>query len=227
MALQAIEGKNVILRALKGVDMVPFACATSLEFYYDTEMIEKSTVSSAGFTEWAGGMGTWGLTLGTVTHILKPGYYTVFDTLLDALRKLGLLIELSFDDEAGNIKTITGTVLIPHTGLSAGVDGFSEDDVEMIGSGGFTLNTTLFTPDQTEYEVQRYPYTSSVGGETSVGNAILINREILSVEIDGVGKELILAGDPTDKQAKYVQGTGTILLPYPLSPTEWVLILYK
>src|SRR5688500_808455 len=126
MALQAIEGKNVILRALQGADMVPFACATSLEFYYDTELIEKSTVSSAGFSEWAGSMGTWGKTHGTVTHIVKTGYYTVFDTLLDALRKQGLFVELSFEDEIGNIKTITGTVLIPHTGISAGVEGFSE-----------------------------------------------------------------------------------------------------
>jgi hypothetical protein len=230
MAQRAIEGQNVLLRAKLGGDYIPFACATSVDFYYDTELIEKATVGMYGFKSWISGMGEWGMTLNTVTYVQPTTEsYTVFDTLLDSLRKIGLFIELSFEDNDGNLKTITGHVLIPHTGITSPVDGFSEDTIEFKGDGAFAINTELITPDTADTEVKTPIDFTAAGGETSLTYPELIGATLLYVGRDGTGKEVIQSDDPNDKQVKFISTTGTIFFAAsdPLGPGEWILILYK
>lgn len=241
MAQLAIEGKNVLLEALRDngaglYEYVPFACATSVDFYYDTEMIEKATVGMAGFRGFEAGLGEWGLTLNTVTHaVFGNNAYTVFDTLLQSLRKNGLDIRLTFEDNSANLQVITGHVLIPHTGISSPVDGFSEDDIELKGDGAFALTTSIVNPPSHDFEVKKLEYYS-VGGEQQLTFSDLIGRTILYMGRDGIGRDEINIGNPTDKQFYFNPTLGTIYFYNPGSMTgyintlkadEWVLILYK
>jgi hypothetical protein len=229
MAQKAIEGKNVLLRAKRGDEYVPFVCATSVDFTYDTELIAKTTVNSAGFRQYAARLGEWGLTLSTVTHIVSPNSdnaYTVFDTMTEQARKTGMDIELIFQDNDGNLKTITGHVLIPHTGISSPVEGFSEDEIEFKGSGAFEINTELITPTVNNSQVYSKDYTAA-GGETTITFSDLIGKEILNVQRDGIGKDVIAVGTPNDKQVKFLTASGTFSFSTELGLDEWVLILYK
>lgn len=228
--MRAIEGKNVEFQALYNDEWIPFACQTSLDFYYDTELIEKTTVSSGRFKEWAAGLGEWGFALNLVTHAAPvTTMLTVFDTLLEALRKNGLDVRAIYEDTDGNMATITGHVLIPHTGITSAVEGFSEDDIELKGSGAFSLLTQLQTPPNDDEEV--FPISPVVPEgnlETVIPELVGVPvSEILSFERDGIGKQIIVVGDPTDKQVKYVQADGKFILPYPAGAGEWFLILRK
>lgn len=230
MSQRAIEGENVILTAKMLNEYIPFACATAVEFYYDSELKEKATVGMQGFKSFVCGIGEWGLTLSSVTHILPPvgsSMYTVFDSLLQSLRKAGLDIQLIWEDKEGNLKTITGHVMIPHTGINSPVDGFSEDTIEMKGSGSFAISTTLITPGNSTSDVQPPIGYYGIGGELSVTFPQLILVEPLLVFRDGLEREIITVGTPTSKQVKYDSASGTISWTDPLGPGEWVNILYK
>ena len=224
--MRAIEGKNVLLRALKDDTYIPFACAFSVEFYFDSEIIEKTTPNSGRFKEWRTGLGEWGLTLNTVTHALpSTTMFTVFDTLLEALRTNGLDIELSFSDDEGNVVTITGHVLIPHTGITSPEEGFSEDEIEMKGSGGFTMQTELANPVGGSGEPTPVEPTYSTGDtEIEVPELDGLTADDFVIERDGIGKQVITSGTPTDKQVLFTAPT-TISLPYPVQEGEWILIL--
>jgi hypothetical protein len=234
MAQTAVEGKNVLIKFLKDGEYVPYACATSIDYYKDREAIETSTVDSAGWAEYVYGFGTWGMTLGGVTHIVPTNGivadgFTVFEMLQKQLNKLTVDLELSFEDSAGNIKTLVGTVIIPHVGISAGAEGFSEDSVELQGTGVPEIGTTLIDPVVNTNEVIKIEYTAT-GGETTVQYDELIGKtkeEILHVHRDAGILEVIDVGTPTDRQVKIIAGTGTLSLLTALSAGEFFLILYK
>jgi len=230
MAQTALTGENVLLEADLGGQWIPFACVTSLEFYYDTELIEKATVGLQGFKSYVSGMGEWGFTLSTVTHVVPPSgtMYTVFDTLLLSLRKNGLDIRTIYQDNNGNLIEITGHVMIPHTGIASPVDGFSEDTIEMKGSGAFALSTTLTNPGTTNTDLQDpIDYTSPAGGETDFTDPDLVGATLVYVGRDGIDHEVITVGTPNAKQVKFITATGTIVFASPLSQDEWIHILYK
>lgn len=209
--------------------MVNWACATGMDFYYDTEMIEKATVGTAGHKRWTYGMSEWGLTLYSLTVIVPtPTMYTVFDSLLESLRKIGLDIELIFEDSVGNLKVLSGRCMIPRTAISASENGFSSDTIELKGDGTFTIGTTLSTPGPSlTTDVKVINYTSASGGENTLTFPATIGKEILYVARDGVGKEVITVGTPNDKQVKWNSGSGEFTLPYDMQQGEWLYIEYQ
>lgn len=226
-----VEGKNVVLEAKKLIDgeyqYVGFACATSVDFFYETEMIEKATVGMAGHRSWTYGMSSWGGSLQSVTHAVGTNnMLTVFDTLLYSLRKTGLDIRLKYEDNNGNLQVITGHILIPKTGIASPVDGFSEDTIDFIGNGTFALTTTIIDPDDEAGKLMTFDVTSA-GGELTITVPDTINRELITFTRDGIGQEVLTSGTPLAKQVKHDASTGVIYLPNATNPDEWLFGIYQ
>lgn len=229
-----IEGKNALLEAIKGegtidspAEYVPIRCMTSVEFYCDTELVERATVGMGGFRDYRTGMGEWGIRGNGVSSIALPTdpAYGIFDLMTEQLRRNGLDIRLSFEDNNGNLQVITGHVLIPHTGITAPYDAFSEDDFELKGGGAFALSTSFIDPISIS-DVKKVEYTAA-GGEQAITIPETINREILAVFRSGIGAQTLVSGTPLSNQVTHNATTGEFLFGSELSPSEWVLILYK
>ena len=66
-----------------------------------------------------------------------------------------------------------------------------------------------------------------IGTDNVYASAILINRDILEVSVDGVGmSKLISVGTPVEKQVKYDQTTGTLTFADSLRDKQ-VFVLYQ
>lgn len=234
---RAIEGKDVLVRAKKTIDdvavLIPFVCSTTIDFTYTRDLITKTTVSSGKFREYAYGLGEWGFTLGTITHVKpKTEMYTVFDMMELMKGGQSLDVELSFIDAEGNAITLSGTVLIPSVGISSPVEDFSEDDLEFKGSGAFEITKEVITTDpggSTGDYVRDgiRPLNIDTDVETNViTNTQLAGKNVFEVLVDGIGKKIITVGDPDDKQVKYLTDGGSLIFSYALPVGTWVLVLY-
>jgi hypothetical protein len=231
MANTAVEGKNVFIKILKLGEYVPFACAISINYSRDRETIETSTVDSAGESEFEYGFGSWGVTINGVTHIVPYAStgFTVFEMLDRMNTKQAVDVEISFEDGEGNLKTLTGRALVVHVGIDAGAEGFSEDEIELKGTGVATIDTVYIEPVEIETETMKIEYTAT-GGETTLTDSRLGGKtidEILHIHRDTNVLLPIAVGTPTDKQAKLISGSGTIEFASELMEGEDVLILYK
>jgi hypothetical protein len=225
-----VEGKNVLIEVLKGSEYVPYKCATSIDYYEDSESIETSTTDSAGQSEYEYGFQNWGATLNGVTNAV-PGAsgFTVFEARTRKKNREVLELRVTFEDNDGNLQVITGRALVLHIGISAGSEGFSEDDIELKGTGVAEIATEYIDPEINETEVMKIEYMAA-GGETAFTDPLLIGKtlsQILHVHRDVNALEPIEVGTPTDKQVKLISGTGTMSFASELSEGEFILILYK
>lgn len=72
-----------------------------------------------------------------------------------------------------------------------------------------------------------YEYTA-IGGEDNFSSALLIDKNILKVSVDGVdASQIIYTGVPVNKEALYEILTGTITLGIPLETGQQVKVLYQ
>ena len=66
-----------------------------------------------------------------------------------------------------------------------------------------------------------------IGTDNVYAAAILINRDVLEVSVDGIGmSKLISTGTPVDKEVKYDQTTGTLTFADSLIGKQ-VFVLYQ
>ena len=226
--MRAIEGKNVTVGAALGDAVVytPFACSTDVSFYLEEEQIEITTQESGRWREWDGGLSTWGLTLRGVTHVAPlTAKNTVFDVLLEAIRRQGAKLQVVFEDGEGNLKVFIGKARIPSIGINAGATGFATDEIEFIGNGGLQIGSIIIDEPENTNEVKSYEYVAA-GGESSINYADFIDRTFLGV-FRGFPHEMITTGSPSDVQAKVDGVVGEVLFSYAMSAGEYTLIQYK
>ncbi len=228
--MRQVQGADVYIRVKipgSGLDYLPYACSTTLNFSCDQEIIEKTTYESGAWKQYTTGFSEWGITLGSVTSILPlEGQFAVFDLLVETVRRNAVQVELSFSDTDGNLKVITGYAIIPHIGISAEATGFAQDDIEIKGTGEFTISTVLNSVTINANEVYKYEYIAT-GGETSVVNVDFFGREMLGV-FRGFPHEIITVGTPTEIQALHDGGTSVqFAATVPMNIGEYVLIQYK
>ena len=66
-----------------------------------------------------------------------------------------------------------------------------------------------------------------IGTDNVYSAAILINRDVIEVSVDGIGmSKLISVGTPVDKEVKYDQTTGTLTFADSLRGKQ-VFVLYQ
>lgn len=240
---RAIEGKNVNVRAYYIDGWYPFACATKIDFQSDQEMIERTGPNSGQWKEFEGRLNEWGFTLESVTHIVpSPGigtHLTVFHALQESIRREGLLLEMSFVDSAGNIKTIKGKCLIPSIGISASADGFSQDTITFKGTGAYNEGTIIEPTPENPENIMPYDVLSGsffgTDGQTSATVSALNGTKLIEVS-RGYPLEIIYSGTPTESQVKVTTSTGTqdgvltssvLTFGAPMIAGEYVFYIYK
>lgn len=230
MSEYAIDGQKVTMRFLMNGEMVGYACATSCSFYCDDELIEKADVNGGRFKQFASRRAEWGMSIAGITHVAySASAFTVFDSLIMALRASGLDVEMAFVDSLGNIKTISGHVLIPHTGINSSVDNFSEDEIDFKGSGPFTMAETLLNPTS-EGEMKTIELWGD-GTNAYVQDNLLIGEAVVppngAVFRAGAFYKVITTGTPGPLEAKFTTGTGRIDFDTVVGTDEMIKVFYK
>jgi hypothetical protein len=220
-----IHGKNVILSAYDTTDYFPFLCATNCSISVSSEIVPKSTITSGSYRENYARIQEWGLTLEGVSTIDGPN--SVFRTIMEAVRRTGLNIEMLFTDDAGAEKALRGHVLIEDTTINGDVNAFSDYSVSFIGNGPLEIDTD---PLSTIYgSVKTYDFTAA-GGETSFSNALLIGHDDADVLLgfrEGYEQEIIFSGTPGNRQLLYTEVSGTISWTGAAVAGEKFSILYQ
>jgi len=203
-----VQGRNVIIRALKSGDYRVFACAQSVRMTVETGLLETSTAVTGPFRTFApDGLSTWSVALGGVLFLrdLSTTKNFALETITEQVRNSGYDITITFTDDEGYVQVFSGFVYIPLTEIFKESGSLAKYNVEFKGSGSFEIDVT--PPSPITPVRMRYVYTAT-GGETFFSDAALIGRSIEWVDKTDQALDIVTAGSPTIRQTKYTSASG-------------------
>jgi hypothetical protein len=211
----------------------PIGCAKSCTFEIDQEIILRTGVNDGLFpkkrvirTDWRGS-GTFVMVSNNTND-----RYSAFYLAKEAVRRAESRYQWEFTDQDGNIKTITGYAVIKGLPISADVQAFSSFDLQIEGSGAFTLSDGGGSPSSISDEnVDSDEWTVTAGqygiSGLSVDGKSLVGKYLLAVSRTGTPHEIITSGTVGNLQAKFSSGAGTIVFDIPLNDGEVVWAMWR
>lgn len=139
--MDIVRGGSVRLYAYNTDGYYLFACASEVSLTEDTEVLSTTSPASGKFRTFKTRLSDWKLSLKGVLFLRSQTEtrWVALDLFTDAIRKNGLAIKMVFTDESGYEKTMTGNVFIPSKSINASASMMAKFDIQMQGSGSYTL----------------------------------------------------------------------------------------
>lgn len=223
----AVQGRNVILKALKTGQYRVFACAQSVRLTVETGLLETSTTTTGPFRTFSpDGLSEWSVSLGAVLYLRDQSETKNFalETITEQVRNSGYDITITFTDDEGYVNVLSGFVWIPLTEIFRETGSLAKYSVEFKGSGSFTLD--VVPPSPITPGRMRYVYTA-VGAETFFTDAALIGRTIEWVDRSDAAMKVITSGSAGDHIVLYTSASGRFDFDPAFAAGEIVIILYS
>ncbi|MEY2914298.1 MAG: hypothetical protein RLZZ184_3607, partial [Cyanobacteriota bacterium] len=197
------------------------------------EIINRTSVNDGLFTkrrirrtEWSGSAS------GVLVTNDNSERYSPFYLIQQSVRRSALMWQFEFTNLDGDIRTIEGEALIQNLPISGDVQSFVQCTVNIIGTGGFTLDETPSSPPTDENVDSDYWTTTSgqfqVSG-LSVGGKTLQGKTILAIAREGTVYDPITTGSPSNRTALFNSALGRITFDsnIPFNPNETVWAMWK
>ena len=230
---RTVLGKDVTLSIFLDNAFRVIGCAKSCTFEIDQEIILRTGINDGLFpkkrvrrTDWRGSCSA------VVVTDNSNDRYSPFRLIQEAVRRSENLYEWEWVDIDGNIITITGYAVIKGLPISADVQSFSSFDLQIEGSGAFTLSDGGGSPSSiTDENVDSSEWTV-VAGEygvsgLSVDSKSLVGKYLLAVSRTGAAYEIITSGSPGNLQARFNSGAGSITFEQAFNDGEVVWAMWK
>lgn len=131
-----VQGANAILFFFKGSTWLPFLCASDISFNIDIDEIAIRTMGDGPDKKFAYQSRGYNITL---SGLLKfdDANYTGSD-IIDAVKAFAnVQFRITFDDLAGNVKSIQGTAIVKSAALGISVGALVKNDFTLLGNGAF------------------------------------------------------------------------------------------
>jgi hypothetical protein len=227
-----INGTDVTMYVKISGQYYPIGCATSCTFDIDQEIILRTGVNDGLFpkkrvrrTDWRGSVS------GVMVSNNTTDRYGAFYFIQEAVRRAENTYKWEFIDISGNIKEIEGVAVIKAIPIAAGADQFSTFDIQVEGSGAFTITDGGGSPGIVDENIDSDEWATTEGqygvSGTSVDGKSLTGKYLLAVSRSGIAYDIITTGTVGNLQAKFVSGSGTITFDAPFNADETVWAMWK
>lgn len=234
-----VRGENVIVELMVDAVYYPVLCGTDCTFTREVEFVPIRTADSSLFDEVMPRREGWGITVNGVTKIENDTVLTFFYLLQTSIRRSTHSIRVTFEDEAGDAKEITGTVYIGSESITGPLSDYANATIEFKGTGAFTIQDVT-PPDEPEYDYfsdywtpnngNNYIGGASSGSYTGTSYTLAATDTILEVRLEGTNYELV-TGTPTNGERQCKFNTSLFRIEFPaalvLDNTQRVFVFFK
>jgi hypothetical protein len=228
-----VRGSQMIASVRIAGQFYPVFCAKSCSFEMRNEIINKTGVNDGLFTkrrirrtEWSGSA-SGVLVTQNDSNTISPFYL-----IQESVRRSALEWQFEFTSLDGDVRTIEGEALIENLPISGDVQSFVQATVNIIGTGGFSMDVTpssgLFDENVDSDYWDTTDGTYIVSG-LSVGGKSLVGKTILAIGREGTVYDPITSGSPSNRTALFNSALGRIVFDanIPFNPGETVWAMWK
>ena len=150
----------------------------------------------------------------------------------ESVRRTALEWQFEFTSLDGDIRTIEGEALIENLPISGDVQSFVQVTVNIIGTGGFSMDVSPSSGIGDENVDSDYWTTTegtySVSGLSVTGKS-MVGKTILAIGREGTVYDPITTGSPVNRTALFNSALGRITFDsnIPFNPGETVWAMWK
>jgi len=230
---KVVRGSNMIASIKVSGTYYPVFCAKSCSFEMTNEIINRTGVNDGLFTkrrirrtEWSGSAS------GVLVTNNDGDRYSPFYLMQESVRRSTMEWQFEFTNLDGDVRTIEGEALIQNLPISGDVQSFVQCTVNIIGTGGFTMDESPSSPTSDENVDSDYWVTiaggTSIQGLSFYGKT-LQGKEILAIAREGTVYDPITTGSPSNRTALFNSALGRITFDsnIPFNPGETVWAMWK
>lgn len=230
---KAVQGRNMIASIKVGASWFPVFCAKSCSFDFTNEIILRTGVNDGLFPKRRVRRSDWsGSAAGVLVTDNTSNRYSPFYLLQDGVRRAERQWQFEFTNEDGEIKTIEGYALIENLPISGDVSGFVQASVNIVGTGGFTIDASPSSGGVDENVDSDYwtttPGTYVISG-LSVNSKLITGKTVLAIAREGTVYDPIFSGIANNREARVNSGAGSVTFDsdIPFNPGETVWVMWK
>lgn len=223
-----VQGKNVILYAFEGGVWIGYACGRNITFNVSTDFIETSSSGTGKNATFLPTKNNFTATIDGIVALEETDMLTLTELRQKQLAHELLLLRFQRTDDGAHVYTDECSMYISNSSDVGNFDDMNVFTIDLRGTGVITQIFVTQPPIPIDaIQVKRFEFTAS-GGETGFTEALLVNKEILEVNKDGIGySPIITSGTPVNKEVKYTVGTGAVLFPGEFEAGEQIYVLYQ
>ena len=228
-----VRGSQMIASVKISGQYYPVFCAKSCSFEMRNEIINRTGVNDGIFpkrrirrTEWSGSAS------GVLVTQNDSSRISPFYLIQESVRRTALEWQFEFTSLDGDIRTIEGEALIENLPISGDVQSFVQVTVNIIGTGGFSMDVSPSSGIGDENVDSDY-WTTTEGTYTVSGLSVtgksMVGKTILAIGREGTVYDPITTGSPVNRTALFNSALGRITFDsnIPFNPGETVWAMWK
>lgn len=207
MSNDCVQGRNVVLLKKVGVTYYPIGCAVSCQFRFKNEIVGKTDVNAGLFAKKRVRISDCSASVnGVLKRTNDDGILSTFHFLEEGVRRTEGDYKFLFTDDDGVAKIVTFIGLVETVDISGETSSMAEFDLQLQGTGGFEMSD-LSDPRSPGDENVESDWWNTVNGQSyisglSQSGLSIVNKDILAVEIEGTGYDIV-TGTPGNRECKY------------------------
>jgi hypothetical protein len=214
-----VQGSDVLLRISNGGALNAVGCNASCTLEITTDTYETTFEESGSYRSYIPNKHS-AILRGNGPIILGEDL-VVSDIVQYQLNKTVITWEFRGTDNTDTF-VYSGNGFFTQCTIDGAVGQAAQCDYTIQVTGEISV---VAAPPLGDGEPQIYTYEAT-GGETTVSDADLIGVQLLDIEREGIGLEIITVGTPDGSQVKFETLTGTLTFGTMLFAGEWVNALY-
>jgi hypothetical protein len=134
MSTNVIQGIDAVL-SFKKSTFLPFVCSSNVDIEITTDTTSVKTIGDGIWDKQKAVKNSYTITLSGVLKFDNANF-SGWDVITNQIGWVDLEFLLSFTDDAGNIKSFSGFLVVQKTTLNAAVGQVVKDDFSFVGNGG-------------------------------------------------------------------------------------------
>lgn len=212
-----VKGKNVtVFKYEDSISVwVPYACARSCTFSFDTSFLETSITGQGAFRTYVPEAHSFTGSLEGLTQLEKVNHLSIADLMAIQINMEVMLMRFEDVSDDGDVFTKEALFFITNTTQTASFDNVATFSVALQGTGELTL---IYTPTPIIQGIMYRQEFVLLAGETDVTvpevDGVTIEN-IIGVGLDGYDyPNVISAGTPIGTEVRYTQAGAALRFPY-------------
>ena len=222
--MAVVQPNGIVIYARLGGGYYPIACSKDVTITTDSGTIETAPKTNGLWRTYEYERLTGSITgTGLVQVVSDADKYNILNIWNYQFSQLPVLCKFEMTDSASNTTVYECSALVESVSITGSATNAASFNYTLKINGTLSASTT---PTSGGTTIETWSYTEATGGTGTIGTADLIGSDVIIVDRNGIGLEVITSGTPTSEQVKFTTSTGQLEFGYALGVDEVIWVVY-